>query len=332
MVNKIQNLVRVADSAIARAYLACFNEKNALITFLFHSLFKDASEIDLNHVDPLERTTVAKFRQLVHYYASNGYKFITPLDILAGLEPNLKYAMLTFDDGYRNNVQTLKVLEEFNAPCTYFISTRNVTENKCYWWDVLYREQLAKGEPPQSVYHQAIELKVNPTEKIEEVLLSRFGKDCLKPKSDIDRPFTAAELTEFARHPLVHLGNHTANHAILLNYSMDDVRKQIQGAQDTLTELTGKTPVAIAYPNGGHNDEIVKVSIDCGLKVGVTVRPHKTALPIRTKNAALMHLGRFCPHDESPMETQCRTYRSDLQLYNSMRSTYLRMIRKQIAQ
>src|SRR6476620_1781650 len=85
MVRSFQNLVHQTDALLAGAYLSMFRERSALIAFLFHSLFLGDFEIKRNHVDPLQRTTVAEFRQLVEYYVRNGYRFISPRDILEGL-------------------------------------------------------------------------------------------------------------------------------------------------------------------------------------------------------------------------------------------------------
>src|SRR5687768_7492726 len=145
MVDVIRNLVHGADSFFARMYLAMFREKNAVMSFLFHSLFRNEAEIGRNVVDPLDRTTVDQFRRLVQYYVQHDYKFISPQDVVEGLDPSRKYAMLTFDDGYYNNRLAVPILEEFNVPAVFFISTNNVRDNKCFWWDVLYRERITQG-------------------------------------------------------------------------------------------------------------------------------------------------------------------------------------------
>jgi peptidoglycan/xylan/chitin deacetylase (PgdA/CDA1 family) len=197
---------------------------------------------------------------------------------------------------------------------------------------VLYRERIAQGAPARSVYHEAVDMKSMTTEKIEADLTARYGPNAFKPRSDIDRPFTPDELRAFAADPHVCLGNHTANHAILTNYADGQVRRQIVDAQHSLHEMTGKTPTAIAYPNGAHNDDIVRASGELGLKVGFTVRPEKHSLPLPAGAQSLLRLGRYCPHNHYSMVSQCRTYRSDFQLYGKLRGGYLRLIRKQVAQ
>jgi len=323
MTTLIQNIVRSTDAAMARAYLALFPERSALLTFLFHSLFRNEAEIARNLIDPLERTTVAHLRQLIEYYLDSGYRFVSPADVLRGLDGGGKYAMLTFDDGYYNNVHALSVLEEYRVPAVFFISTNHVRQNKCFWWDVLYRERVAHGIRPRHVYREGLAFKSLRTHDIEAQLTQRFGQHALLPRGDIDRPFTPGELRDFAASPYVHLGNHTSDHAILTNYSFAEAREQIAGAQQAIHDMTGVTPISIAYPNGAHNRQIVQTCAEAGLKVGFTIRPQKTALPLDAKSPDLLRLGRFVPRGRDMMKTQCRTYRSDLQLYGAFRAGYL---------
>ncbi len=329
MIGLVQNFIHRADAAVARAYLATFSERSAVMSFLFHSLFRDEREVACNLLDPLQRTTVAQFRQFVEYYVEQGYRFITPPDLLAGLPPDGRYAMVTFDDGYFSNTLALPILEQFEVPATFFISTNHVRQNKSFWWDVLYRERLARGASSNEVYGEAVALKSLRTEDIETRLLEWFGPAALTPRTDVDRPFTPDELKTFARHPLVHLGNHTANHAILTNYTPAEVRAQLEDAQRALVEMTGITPISIAYPNGGHDETVVQIAREVGLKVGVTVRPAKNRIGGETD---LLRLGRFCPDGDMPMRTQCHTFRSDVLLYGLFRDCYLRFFRRQVAQ
>ena len=130
MIATIQRLVRAVDCLIARSYLSLVHEGTGLLVFLFHSLFRDEPEIALNRVDPLQRTTVGQFRRFVEYYLDHDYRFIGPDDLLNGLEPGGKYALISFDDGYYNNVLARPILEEYRAPALFFISTDHVGKNK----------------------------------------------------------------------------------------------------------------------------------------------------------------------------------------------------------
>lgn len=327
MIEAVQKIVRTTDAAVARAYLSFFRERNALITFLFHSLFRDEREMDLNLIDPLQRTTVRQFRALIEYYREHGYQFIGPDDLLAGLKPDRKYVQLTFDDGYYNNTLALPVLEQYKVPALFFISTDHVLQNKCFWWDVLYRERMSAGVTRRQAYQEALGMKYMRSEQIEQELSRRFGPAAFTPRGDIDRPFSPGELKAFSRSPYVFLGNHTANHGILTNYDADGVRAQLRRAQDALAEMTGAAPTAIAYPNGGYNEKVIQACREAGLKLGYTIRPEKVSLPVQVPPAGLFRLGRFVPHGLAPIDTQCRTCRSDLTLYGTFRNVYLRFSR-----
>jgi peptidoglycan/xylan/chitin deacetylase (PgdA/CDA1 family) len=332
MVSGIQHIIRKADAAVARTYLAMFEERSALLPFLFHSLFRDGRETALDYIDPLQRTTVRQFRQFVEYYLRHGYQFVDPERVLAGVPPGGKYALITFDDGYFNNSLALPVLEEFGVPAVFFVASENVRAGKCYWWDVLHRELVARGAPARQIYREGVALKSMPTEKIEAELARRFGPKAFDPRGDVDRPFTPDELRDFARHPRVRIGNHTANHAILTNYPPAEARAQVARAQEWLAGVTGAAPLAIAYPNGGHDPEVVRACREVGLKLGFTVRPEKTSLPLPRDPERLLRIGRFTPHGEERILTQCRTYRSDVPLYGTFRSGYLRLVRGKVAQ
>ena len=193
MIASVQRIVRSADGLIARAYLGLFRERGGLLAFLFHSLFRDEPEIALNHVDPLQRTTMSQFLAFVEYYLNHGFQFIGPDDILKGLRPDGKYALISFDDGYYNNRLALPVLRECRVPAVFFISTDHVRKNKSFWWDVLYRERTAQGASLGQIRREGLGMKSKTTHQIEAELRAEFGADAFIPRSDIDRPFTPAE-------------------------------------------------------------------------------------------------------------------------------------------
>ncbi len=319
----LQNLVRYADTGLARVSLALRRERPGLRCFMFHTLFRDRSDMALNHIDPLQETTVEQFREFIAYYLRHGYKFVRARDLLEGLDPSGRDAMITFDDGYFNNFLALPILDEFNVPATFFISSEHVKAHKCFWWDVVYRQRIAEGWPAHRADDVALTMKDVTTEEMEADLIHQYGAQAMAPRSDIDRPMTPSELREISGHPLVEIGNHSMNHAILTNYPPDEARRQIVGAQEDLREMTGQTPVAIAYPNGNFDDSIVELCRAAGLSVGVTIRPGKNRLPLSAQR--LMRLSRFCIHEDAPFMSQCRTYRADLLLYGSIRALYLRL-------
>lgn len=89
-------------------------------------------------------------------------------------------------------------------------------------------------------------MKAVRAEEIESRIVQWFGPRALIPASDRDRPFSLAELADFARSRHVFLGNHTRDHAILANYEAQEIRAQIGEAQRFLTASSAAAPASIA--------------------------------------------------------------------------------------
>lgn len=304
-----QPILKRGKSLLRRAAGRLRRDRPALLTFLFHGLFKDREEIARNIVDPQHQITVDDFRRFVAYFSRNGYTFVSPGDVERGLDPHGRYVMATFDDGYFRNQLALPVLYEFDAHAMFFISTNHLRESKGYWWDILYRRRIQQGYPPQQIAAERANLKDKTHEEIKSFLEGTFGPTALEPVGDIDRPFHPDELCAFSKHPYVHIGNHTSDHAVLTNYSYDGAKGQIAAAQHYLEELTGSAPRIISYPNGNYSQDVIRASEECGLKIGLTVEKRKNYLPLKESDS--MRLGRFTLWGTSLIEHQCAITRSD---------------------
>jgi peptidoglycan/xylan/chitin deacetylase (PgdA/CDA1 family) len=302
------------DAKLARRFLPAAREEGSLLCFLFHSLFENVEELRSGVLDPQQGITVEMFRAFLEHFHEQGYGFVSPREILEGLEPGGKYILLTFDDGYCNNRRAVPAMEEFNAPAVFFISSDHVEEGKAFWWDVAYREGRKRGKTEHEIRRTVAGYKRRKTEEVESDLKDKFGKDALRPVGDLDRAFTPGELREFSGHRLVSLGNHTKNHAILTNYSLAEVREQIQGGQDAIQQMTGTIPEMISYPNGSSSPNIQEVAWQTGLRLGVVVRAGKNRLPLKIGALETMTLMRFILWGDRGIDAQCQAARADLSL------------------
>jgi peptidoglycan/xylan/chitin deacetylase (PgdA/CDA1 family) len=307
--------IHVLDAKMANGLLSTAREEGALLCFLFHGLFENDEEVRSGMLDPQQGVTVEMFRAFLGHFREQGYSFVSPGQILEGLPPGGKHVLLTFDDGYCNNLRALPAMEEFNAPAVFFISSEHVREEKAFWWDVAYREGGKRGKTETEIRGAVAGYKRMKTEEVERGLKKEFGKDALRPVGDLDRPFTAAELRAFAGHRLVSLGNHTRNHAILSNYSLAEAREQIQGGQDAILEMTGKMPDMISYPNGNSSPEIRQAAREAGLRLGAVVRRGKNRLPLKTRGTDAMALRRHILWGDSGIDAQCRVSRANTSFY-----------------
>lgn len=303
------------DEKIVSASLLRPREQGIIVSFLIHSLFASEEEAQCGLLDPQQGFTVAMLREFLGYFTSAGYRFLSPHDLAQDLPQDGKYILLTFDDGYFNNTRALPLLEEFNAPAVFFISSGHVKHGKAFWWDALYRESRRHGRSAEEVRRKIAVYKQMAPPQIEADICSRLGRAALFPVSDLDRPFMPSELAKFASHPRVFLGNHTRDHAILTNCFSEEIRSQIRDCQESLCEITGKTPEIIAYPNGNCSREIVKLASNAGLRFGLLARPGRNRFPLQCGNFRAMTMKRFTLWGDRPVEAQCSASRSPLSLY-----------------
>lgn len=311
----VKKLLHHLDEFFAGLSLQAAREQGTLLTFLVHSLFQSREEGHCGLLDPQQGFTVAMLREFLAYFTRAGYRFLSPPDLSQNLPQDGKYILLTFDDGYFNNTRALPLLEEFHVPAVFFISSGHVKQGKAFWWDALYRESAKRGRFGEEVRRRAAVYKQMAPPQVEADLCSRFGRHALFPVGDLDRPFTPSELARFASHPLVFLGNHTRDHAILTNCFSEEIRSQIQDCQQSLREMTGKTPEIIAYPNGNYTLEIAEAAREAGLRFGLLARPGRNWLPLQAGASKAMTLKRFTLWGDRPVEAQCRASRSLLSLH-----------------
>jgi len=222
--------------------------------------------------------------------------------------------MITFDDGYANNQYALTVLKEYKVPGIFFTCANNVLYNKCFWWDVLYRERKQRGGSEDNIREERRYLKVKKIHEIEKYLKNEFGEESFHPRGDIDRPFTVKELRSLSEEMLVCVGNHTSDHAILTNYSRAEIKAQVTTAQEIIHSITRTIPQMIAYPNGKYSKEVIEVCQESGLCIGFTTEPGKTYLPIERAGSRVMSLGRFTLWGNRCIRNQCEGFRSDVRM------------------
>lgn len=314
MKKNIVSVINTVDQIFSPVFLKFFKEKNSLIVLLFHVLFRNEEEISLNVLDPQQRITIPHFRQVIEYFLDQGYTFISPNDILNGLDNDKKYVLITFDDGYFNNQLTLPILNEYEIPALFFISVNHVKYNKAFWWDIIYRERKKQSMSAKGIRQEQLRLMNLTNEEIEKYVKNIFGEKAFEPIGDIDRPFTLQELEKFSNEKHVFLANHTCDHANLSFYSPDGIKSQILGAQNTIYDITGTKPIAISYPCAKYSNEVIRISKEIGLKLIFTGGFKKNYLPLHFQNDGTIRLFRVSLEGNNKLIKQCEVFRSDINL------------------
>lgn len=320
----IKTAVIGLDNVVAYTCLPFMKEQGVLLSFMFHGIFLSTDELKPETVDPQQGITVEMLRELLLHFKRQSYTFVSPEDILSGLSADGKYVLITFDDGYHNNIRALPVLEELGVPAVFFVSTDHIKHGKAYWWDVVFRESKKRGRSEGEIRRAVAGYKRLRTREVERSLEMEFGRRALEPVGDLDRPFSPSELARFASHRLVFVGNHTRDHAILTNYSRSEVKEQIQGSQDDISAMTARVPSIIAYPNGNYSRDIIAIASQAGLRLGMTAEPGKNRLPIQSSTREAMSMKRFILWGNQAIDPQCRVFRSNLSLRHMVAGSRVR--------
>jgi peptidoglycan/xylan/chitin deacetylase (PgdA/CDA1 family) len=203
---------------------------------------------------------------------------VVPLDMLLStpIEALPRRALaLTFDDGYLDSLTTIApLLQKYQLPATFFLTTRWLDDQGEYWWDLLERVMLsAPSVPPSFTLANGNGTETLPTATHEQRTLAHARLHNLMVHSRLDvrdalagqlaswagaasrrlRPMNAGEVRQLAAVPHVAIGAHTVNHLALPDQDVEVVRQEIQHSCSTLAQLAGKPVNVFAYPYGAYD-------------------------------------------------------------------------------
>lgn len=235
-------------------------------SILFHALYQEKDRSKPKH--PYMYISVGEFEDCLKSLLDNGFEFLDPANIIDG-RTHEKQVLLSFDDGYYNNLYALDVLEKYSIKAIFFFVSHQIVNHEYFWWDTLFLNRIKKVSF-EHIFHEIQNLKKLKRVEIEKILSSEFGDECFKAKDDFYRLMTVKELSDFARHPLVEIGVHSASHEVLTNLTGDELKDEVIECKKFLEQIAGKELSFISYPNGNFNDEIISVAKDLGFNFGIT--------------------------------------------------------------
>jgi peptidoglycan/xylan/chitin deacetylase (PgdA/CDA1 family) len=295
---------------ISQATVGHFRPKGVVISILVHSVFLDAEEAESTHIQAQQSITVADLDACIKEFLRIGFSFIAPDASDDQLSDSGQYVWLTFDDGYWNNLRALPLLERYKIPATFYVASGFVKSGRGFWQDTLQREMLSRGATAEAVREAKADLRSRRSIEVQRALVERFGADCLTPKDDIARPLTPTELKALARSPWARIGNHTRDHEILANRSLEEAQFQIQACQEDLTGILGKAPNVFAYPNGLTLEGAGEVLQSLGLKLALTTAAGKNPVKSLQDVRSRYLLKRYLLWGKRDIASQVRSFAS----------------------
>lgn len=256
-------------------------------------------------------------------YISRRYRVLRLRDVIAAILSNEKLppnsAVITFDDGYKNNLSlALPVLEKHQAPATLFLTSGYIDSADLLPLDLVFISfccasllemtpivhtldplDLSTSDNRYSSYQKTVKYLKRISGPVQKEIIRDLFSDLMPNKhKDYDAVvqefalLSWADVNAMLRSGLVDLGAHTANHSILTNLPIDKACVEIEDSIKTIREYTGAEIQTFAYPNGKENDfntlhiETLKKA---GLVGAVTTNP-----TLNSPKPDLFRLSRFC--------------------------------------
>ncbi|MBV8850038.1 MAG: polysaccharide deacetylase family protein [Methylobacteriaceae bacterium] len=229
------------------------------------------------------------------------------------------FVVLTFDDGYRDNVaHALPVLETHGAPFTMFVTSGFADRSARLWWVELEEAirrldrvaidgfELATGSAVEKERAHALlyrSLRAGPEERLLETCARLCAEAGIDPASipaalclDWD------SIRTLSQHPLATIGVHTLTHPMLAKHLETFARTELAESRARIEAAIGKPAHHLAYPVGDPNSAGPRefaIARELGFASAVTTRPgmifpehaaHATALPRLSVNGRYQSL------------------------------------------
>ncbi len=219
--------------------------------------------------------TPAQFRRQMELVKRH-FSVIGVDELLAGLDgarlpPNP--CLITFDDGYRSNLDVaLPILRDLALRAVFFVATSFVTERRLYWWDrIAYVVATSRRERLSLDYPRAMTVDLGDHARARATLVAVI-KD--EDGIDIDRyldGLSAAAGVAWSREiergladqlimtwdevrrmrdAGMDIESHTRGHRVLQTLDAGGLRDELDGARVDLARELGRPSHVIAYPVG----------------------------------------------------------------------------------
>lgn len=214
----------------------------------------------------------------------------------SGRELPSRSCVVTFDDGWRDNFDyALPILREQQVPAAIFVATDYIGSEDCFWQERLARlmfnavnanpaarEQVEQivGDPglgergaaeQRRIVRDAVDgLKVLPQAEIaalEARVRATLGSAV---NSGEDRFMDWEQVALLTKGSRVTVGSHGCSHTPLTKLPEDRAAFEVDDAGKRIAQAVGVPTASIAYPNGNHNDAVVRFTRAAGYRLGFT--------------------------------------------------------------
>lgn len=269
-----EKLIRALDRVGAIRVLGSAARRPGLLTLAYHRVGVAAEQ---PFDDELFSATAEGFRAQVRYLRDH-FDMVRVDDLLEAtrsghLSLKRPSALITFDDGYRDNCEVaMPILRELGVPAVFFVAAGYIDQPRLTWWDrVAYIVKRTDRSVLELDYPVALTIDLRTVARTQAI---RHILRAYKRTAEIDQQRFFERLGEHAGVPVddaslgrdlfmswdqvralsragMEVGAHTYSHPVLSRIPPQAQRLELSRAKERLEAETG-TPVRLmAYPVGG---------------------------------------------------------------------------------
>ena len=260
-----------------------------LLILAYHRVadLRDTPLVDSRSVSATPAVFARQMMHLARYYHVIGMARLLHA-VEKGIRLPKRAVLITFDDAYADFAETAwPVLKQFGLPATLFVPTAYPDHPElAFCWDRLYQafQATAKAElrgtrfgplPLGNSDEKRRALRVVqdhvPTVPDDEAmkLVDSICDQLVEKHVCSGSVLTWNELRQLAREGLT-LGSHTRTHPVMTQVTPDRMREEIRASQADLQREIGMTLPIFCYPNGNHNDAVISILRDEGIRLAFT--------------------------------------------------------------
>ena len=288
-----RRLLRSAQAGLYHCGLADWYGKRAKqatpCILMYHSV---PTERVAPWIVPRNRMTPERFESQMQFLAR--HRTVVSLNTLleqqkAGVPLSPGTVALTFDDGYRDNLEVVApILAKHGLPATMYLTTGYVTRGENHWADVLYAAlrrrrsdrleldgmpvlNLARAADRTLAYRTLakplLEGCCTLRRQVLDGLRTQLGLEDDAPRLTLVWD-EVRQLSE--RYPDIALGVHTANHLDLSSTCMEEAIKDLHEASKVYEAELGVRPVHFSFPYSRPSAEVRETLIKLGYRSAMT--------------------------------------------------------------
>lgn len=288
-----------------------------LTVLLYHQINGDEGVID----PVVEATSQENFREHICVMKALGYEFIRTDDLSHSKKLPDKPALITFDDGYRNNLNARPVLKDEKVSAMLFLTTGYIGSTEIKGYDLLvhllqerpfnevielYQKIAAKNKieiiPDERQvqnnsafrFHFRSCLSLEQQKRIANHLSMEMGFE-IKPEFAQSLYLSWQDINEMS--DCFDFGVHTVSHTLLSEVSDEQLKFEIGESKRVLEQRIGRMDW-FAYPYGypnSYNQRVIDILKSCSFKGAFTTLPSQNRFPIEK----MYEIGRFSMSDET---------------------------------